>query len=87
MFLPVREETPICSVTRTLKWHLVLPETCNKQLLIFYNSFSFDILSLKVNLELNLFLIPKFIFKLTQGRIAVIVFSKVALAESDSLPE
>ena len=45
---------------------------------------SFDILSLKVNLELNLFLILKTTFKLTQGRMSRIVFSKVDLAKSDN---
>ena len=48
---------------------------------------SFDILSLKVNLELNLFLILKTTFKLTQGRMSRIVFSKVDLAESDNFPK
>ena len=41
-------------------------------------------MSLKVNLELNLYLIQKTTFKLTHGRMSRIVFSKVDLAESDS---
>ena len=48
---------------------------------------SFDILSLKVNLELNLFLILKTTFNLTQGRMLQIVFSKVDLAESNNFPK
>ena len=44
----------------------------------------FDVLSLKVNLELNLYLIQKTAFKLTHGRMSRIVFSKVDLAESDN---
>ena len=44
----------------------------------------FDVLSLKVNLELNLYLIQKTNFKLTHGRMSRIVYSKVDLAESDN---
>ena len=42
-----------------------------------------SILSLKVNLELNLFLILRITFKLTQRRMSQIVFSKVDIAQSD----
>ena len=47
-------------------------------------AFFFYILSLKVDLEVNLFIILKTTFKLTQERISRIVFSKVDLAKSDN---
>ena len=51
------------------------------------NAFFFYILSLKVDLDLNLFSILKTTFKLTQGRMSQIVFSKVDFAESDDFPK
>ena len=44
---------------------------------------SFDILSLKVNFEVNLFFILKTTFKLTQGRMLQIAFSKVHFPGSE----